>query len=129
MPAAKSPSAPFTVSLSSGGGFAGLYEGCSLASTGEAEGWRQNAAGPREVVWTKRADAESIAVFARGLEAYRETKLEQAGNMTASLGLASGSSEIRWTVPGAGSAPDAPEPFRSWYRRIDAFCRGLAPRP
>lgn len=129
MPAAKSPSAPFSLTLSSGGGFAGSYSGCTLASTGEATGWRQTAAGPREPVWTKRADADSIAAFARGLEGYKETKLDQAGNMTASLALASGQAEYRWSIPGAGAAPDSPEPFRTWYARIDAFCRALAPAP
>ena len=128
-PVAKSPAAPFTLSLSSGGGFAGSYQGYTLASTGEVSAWQQTAAGPRNVLWTKKAQPESIAAFARGLEPYRETKLDQAGNMTLSLGYASAQGEYAWTVPGAGASPDAPEPFRTWYGRIEAFCRSLAPGP
>ena len=126
-PAVKSISLPFTLSLSSGGGFAGSYEGFTLASTGEVTAWRQHSAGPRNVIWVQKTHPESIAVFARGLEPYRGTMLEQTGNVALSLGLITNQDEFRWTLPGAGVSPDSPEPFHTWYGRIQAFCRSLKP--
>jgi hypothetical protein len=32
-------------------------------------------------------------------------------------------------MAGAGASPDAPEPFRTWYARAEAYCRSLAPKP
>jgi hypothetical protein len=125
----EAPAGPFRLTVSSGGGFAGQWRGCTLNSAGEATAWKSMASGPRESQWTGKADPDTVAAFARTLEASRDVKLEGAGNMTARLEYASSSGEFQWSVPGAAPGPDSPEPFRTLYPRIEAYCRALAPAP
>jgi hypothetical protein len=123
------PAGPFHLTVSSGGGFAGLWQGCTLASDGQASAWKRMAAGPLENQWAGKADPDSVAAFARALEAAAAVKLEEAGNMTSRLEYVSPAGEYHWSIPVAAPGPDSPEPFRSLYPRIEAYCRALAPAP
>lgn len=123
------PAGPFHLTLSSGGGFAGQWRGCTLASDGQASAWKRMAAGPLENQWTGKADPDSVAAFARALESAVAVKLEEAGNMTSRLDYVSPAGEYHWSIPVAAPGPDSPEPFRTLYPRIEAYCRALAPTP
>lgn len=128
--ASRKPAAdPFTLTLSSGGGFAGTWQGCTFDSAGKATAWTRSPSGPRADRWTRPADPDSLRAFARELEASLGTKLEQTGNMTWRLEYASPRGEYQWSFPGAGPASGAPEPFNTLYPRIEAYCRGLNPGP
>ena len=117
----------FTLTLSSGGGFAGSYQGYTLASNGDVTAWSGGAAGQRTDLWTRKAAPESLAAFARVLDGFTGTGLSQTGNMTTRIEYASPRGDHQWSIAGAGAAPDAPEPFRTWYARVEAYCRNLAP--
>ena len=119
----------FTLTVSSGGGFAGSYQGYTLASTGEVRAWNSSAAGPRTDRWTVKADPDTLAAFAADLDRFLGTELAQTGNMTARIEYASSRGEHHWSIPGAGASADAPEPFRTVYPRIESYCRNLAPKP
>jgi hypothetical protein len=124
---AKETTGAFTLTLSRGGGFAGAFQGYTLASTGEITAWNGRAAGARTRLWMRNADSDTIAAFARDLQAYFGTELAQTGNMTTRIEYASPRGDHQWSI---GVAPaDAPEPFRTWYPRVEAYCRSLAPRP
>lgn len=120
--------ANFTLTLSAGGGFAGLYEGYTLLSTGEVTAWSRRAAGPRTDRWMRKADPDTLAAFASALDGYLGTDLTQAGNMTLRIEYATPGGEHQWSIAGAGPSPDAPEPFRTWYARMEAYCRRLEPK-
>jgi hypothetical protein len=118
----------FLLTLSKGGGFAGLYEGYRL-SPDSVSAFRQRAAGPREDIWSRRADPESLRVFARSLREFFGVRAEQSGNMTTRIVLSDSSGEHGWSMSGMPGQADAPGPFRDWYPRVEAYCRGLAPAP
>jgi hypothetical protein len=120
---------PFTLTLSSGGGFAGLYHGCTLTSEGEAKAWSQRPGTPESVDWTRRAQPDSVLALARALEAFLAADLKETGNMTARVQYALPDSTYQWSISGAGASAEAPEPFRTWYARAEAYCRTLAPTP
>jgi hypothetical protein len=117
----------FTLTLSTGGGFAGAFHGFTLASTGEITAWSGRASGPRTDLWTRKADADTLAAFARALDGYLGTELSQAGNMTMRIEYASPRGDHQWSIPGGAVSGDAPEPFRTWYPRVEAYCESLAP--
>lgn len=120
---------PFTLTLSSGGGFAGLYQGCTLTSQGEVKGWQKRAGAPEAITWAVQVRPDSIAAFARELEAYLRVELQDAGNMTTRILLKLPDTTHQWSISGSGSSAEAPEPFRTWYARAEAYCRSLAPPP
>jgi hypothetical protein len=120
---------PFSITLSSGGGFAGIYQGYTLLSTGEIKAWSGRDEGPRTDLWTRKADADTLAAFARALDGYLGTDSGQAGNMTMRIEYASSRGSHQWTMAGASLPPDAPEPFRTWYPRMETYCRSLASDP
>ena len=120
---------PFTLTLSSGGGFSGLTQGYTLTPAGEAKAWQKRPGAPESVTWSKQIPPDSIVAFAIALEAYLGVELKETGNMTTRILYALPDSTYRWSISGAGASPDAPEPFRTWYARAEAYCRGLAPSP
>lgn len=119
----------FTLSLVSGGGFAGLYQGFTLTSEGEVKAWQKRSVAPESITWTIRDKPDSILVFAKALEAFMGTDLKETGNMTTRIQFALPDSTYNWSISGAGPSAEAPEPFRTWYARAEAYCRGLAPNP
>ncbi|MDB5102923.1 MAG: hypothetical protein JWP91_612 [Fibrobacteres bacterium] len=126
--ASESPK-PFTLTLASGGGFSGLIQGYTLSSAGEVKAWRKFPGGPDSITWAKRTGPDSILVLAKALEAFEGIDLKEAGNMTTRIEYALPDTAYRWSISGAGPSPEAPEPFRTWYARAEAYCRGLAPAP
>ncbi len=120
--------ADFTLTLSAGGGFAGAYNGYTLLSTGEVTAWSRSAAGPRTDQWTRKADPDTLAAFASALDGYLGTDLTQAGNMTLRIEYATPRGDHQWSIAGASPSADAPEPFRTWYSRVEAYCRRLEPK-
>lgn len=120
---------PFAISISSGGGFSGFTEGCTLTSLGEAKGWRSRPGAPESILWSKGTSADSALAFAHALEGYLSLDLKEAGNMTTRIRFELPDSAYVWSISGAGASPQAPEPFRTVYARADAFCRSLAPSP
>jgi hypothetical protein len=120
---------PFTLTLSYGGGFSGLYEGYTLSSPDSVTAWRQRAAGPRAEEWARKADPESLIAFVRELKPYFGAESAGTGNMTARIDFQSPGVHHEWSMGGAPASPDAPEPFRTWYRRVESYCRGLGSAP
>ena len=120
---------PFTLTLSSGGGFAGLYQGCTLTSQGEVKGWQKRAGAPEAIAWTVQVGQDSIAALAKDLEVYLGVELRDAGNMTTRILFELPDTTHQWSISGSGASTEAPEPFRTWYARAEAYCRGLAPPP
>ena len=51
---------PFKITISSGGGFTGLYRGFRLYSTGRVERWERFAAGGDSVLWVTAVDPGQI---------------------------------------------------------------------
>ena len=120
---------PFTLTLSSGGGFSGQTQGFTLTHAGEVKAWQKRPGATESISWTKQAPADSVVAFAKALEAYLGAELKETGNMTTRIQYALPDSTYRWSISGAGASTDAPEPFRTWYARTEAYCRGLAPSP
>ncbi len=118
---------PDSITLASGGGFAGAWEGFTLARDGKVSAWRSAGAGGRAVSWTRTGSPDSLAAFARALRAHAEAGLSGTGNMTMPIELAGPDTTLRWSLPGAEPSPRDPGPFRSLYGRIRAYCLGLAP--
>lgn len=122
-------SSPFTLTLSSGGGFTGLYQGCTLTSQGEVKGWQRRTGAPESVAWTVQDRPDSIFALAKDLENYLNVELEEAGNMTMRIRFELPDTAHQWSISGSGASAEAPEPFRTWYARAEAYCRSLAPPP
>jgi hypothetical protein len=128
-PQAIAPPQPFTLTLSSGGGFAGLYQGFTLTSAGEVRAWERRPGAAESPVWKAQGNPDSILAFARDLDKSLGVDLHGTGNMTTRILYALPDSTYQWSISGAGPSPDAPEPFRTWYARAEGYCRGLAPKP
>lgn len=118
----------FRVTLSSGGGFAGLYQGYIL-SPDSVRAFRQRGAAPPEELWARSADPDSLRAFVRDLRAYSGDQAGESGNMTTRIVLADSAGERTWSMAGMPAQADAPGPFKSWYSRAEAYCRSLAPAP
>lgn len=119
----------FTLTLSSGGGFAGLYQGCTLTSQGEVKAWQKRTGAPESITWTIQEKPDSIFAFAEALEPYLALDLKETGNMTMRIQLELPDTTHQWSISGSGPSAEAPEPFRTWYVRAAAYCHDLAPAP
>ena len=118
---------PFTITISSGGGFTGLYRGFRLYSTGRVERWERFAASGDSVLWVTAVDPGQIEVWGRKLEesgalsrSYRGT-----GNMTASVSYGRPDTTYRWSWASTGIVEDGPPELWQWYEDVEQFCIGL----
>ena len=128
-PAAPASLKPFTLSLSSGGGFSGAYTGYTLASDGSVRAWRKRPATPESTTWAGQANPDSIAALAKALDAYLGAAVHETGNMTTQIRYTLPDSAYQWSISGVGASAGAPEPFRTWYPRAEAWCRSATPKP
>jgi hypothetical protein len=119
----------FTLTLSSGDGFTGAYAGCTFTSEGAVRSWRRSPGGAETVEWESRGSPDSVAALAKALEPFLASELKETGNMTLRIRYASPDTAREWSVSGAGASAGAPEPFRTWYPRAEAWCRSQAPGP
>ena len=96
---------------------------------GEVKGWQKRAGAPESITWTVQGRPDSILAFAKDLESYLAVELTEAGNMTARIQYALPDTIYQWSIAGSGASAEAPEPFRTWYARAEAYCHSLAPQP
>lgn len=118
---------PFTLSLSSGGGFTGSYSGFTLSSDGSVRQWERRGAGSDSILWETRIPAARIIGFKNRLEQSGALGigLRETGNMTTQVKLVLPDTLHVWSWSGADAAETAPEPFRSWYPEVRDFCAAL----
>jgi hypothetical protein len=128
-PLAESRAAPFKITLSTGGGFTGAVSGCTLGSDGQVAYWDKRGRGPEAIRWSVVAVPSRILEFRRLLEkgGALNATLEESGNMTTIVKLELPDTLRIWSWSGHGASETTPEPFRSWYPQVEAFCQSLAP--
>jgi hypothetical protein len=126
-PAAIQAAGPFSLSLSSGGGFTGQYSGFTLASDGNVKQWERRGAGADSTLWETRIPADRVFDFRKRLEqgGALGISLQESGNMTTLVELRLPDTLYQWSWSGADAADAAPEPFRSWYPEVRGFCEKL----
>jgi hypothetical protein len=120
---------PFTLTVGSGGGFAGLYSGCILRSDGGVAFWRRMGAKPDSVTGEAKGSAAEIQGLLEQLKIAGALTLDHkhSGNLTALVRLQLGDSLYSWSWP--DSDDEIPAPFQAWYPKAQAYCAGLESRP
>lgn len=133
-PPAKVTSTPernFKITVSSGGGFTGEYQGCTLSSDGVVRFWSRNRAGSDTTLGLAQGTLEKVRELESRLRAggavgsaYSET-----GNMTTWVRYEAPDSTYAWSWSGSGENEKTPAPFRTWYSEVQAYCRELSGPP
>jgi hypothetical protein len=127
------PDRTFKISVGSGGGFTGAYEGCTLSSDGVVRLWsRRGAAAADTTLGLAQGSVEKALGFESRLRASGalEASHAETGNMTASVRYEIPESTYAWTWSGSGENEKTPLPFRAWYTEVQTYCRefsGTAP--
>lgn len=118
---------PFTLTLSSGGGFSGRVDGFTLNSQGEVKAWSKQPGQPETTLWSIQDKPDSALALFAALQPFLTVTLQETGNMTTRIRLESPDSTWQWSQSGNGASEDAPEPFKTWYARAEAYCQSLKP--
>jgi hypothetical protein len=121
------PTQPFTLTLSSGGGFSGSVEGFTLNSTGEVKAWQKLPGQPEAMLWTIQDRPDSALALVESLKPFLSVQMQETGNMTTRIQLMLPDSTWQWSKSGHGASEDAAEPFQTWYARAQAYCLSLSP--
>ncbi len=113
---------PFQISIATGGGFTGLYQGFTLHSDGKIEQWQQDRAGEVKILKSIQGDAKEFVKFRKELERddIFKIKLTQTGNMTSKIVYQKGDSTFVWTWQAGGEIPPQ---MQKWYDSIKIFCK------
>ena len=116
------PLIPFEISISTGGGFTGLYQGFTLHSDGKIEQWQQDRAGKVKILKSRQGDAKEFVKFRKELERddIFKLKLTQTGNMTTKIVYQKGDSTFVWIWQAGGEIPPQ---MQKWYDSIRIFCK------
>ena len=109
----------FRVTLSSGGGFAGLTTGHHLTTDGQLTAWRQRPGQEQQVGAVAQLEPKRVRHLATALRvAAADWQSDGAGNMTSHLQLKYGDSLSVWSWSGTGLPVDAPESVKSWLQEF-----------
>lgn len=120
---------PFTLSLSSGGGFSGLVEGFTLTSQGQVTAWQKLPGNPETTLWSKKGDSDSAIALVESLKSFLAVDLKETGNVTTRISLVLPDTSWLWSKSGSVAASDVPEPFQTWYARAESYCLSLNSKP
>lgn len=124
----QAPPRVFHISVSSGGGFAGSYSGCTLASDDSVRLWTRRAAGEEVTTGQGLGSAGKALQFEKRLRESGALGLvaDGTGNMTARVAYAAPDSNYAWSWSGSGENDNTPAPLRGWYSEVQAYCRESA---
>ncbi len=113
---------PFRISISTGGGFTGLYQGFTLHSDGKIEQWQKDRAGEVKILKSRQVDVKEFVKFRKELERddIFKIKLTQTGNMTTKIVYQKWDSTFVWTWQAGGEIPPQ---MQKWYDSIRIFCK------
>ncbi|MEO7424783.1 MAG: hypothetical protein ABI036_06320 [Fibrobacteria bacterium] len=116
----------FSLILSSGGGFAGLYAGCTLASDGTVTHW-QRFRGRDTILAAGMGSPDTILSLRGKLEASGALSLHEneSGNMTTRVELKAADSTYSWSWSGSGVNEKTPPALKTWYVEADAYCQSF----
>ncbi len=120
-------SKPFTLTLSTGGGFSGLVEGYTLTSQGEVRAWKKRPGAPETTQWTKKDAPDSAMALAKSLQEFLSVDLQETGNMTTTIRYTVADSTWHWSISSMGASAPGSEPLQAWYARAIAYCLSLEP--
>ena len=112
---------PFVVSISKGGGFTSLVQGCELRSDGMIIEWKQYAMGKREELGRKQVSSLRIRELAERLLALESSGgvFGKPGNMTYKIAYTDVSDTLGWSW----SIDDSVDlELVEWYRNTREFC-------
>lgn len=123
-------SEPFTLSISRGGGFAGLTTGCTLYADGQVKRWERLPARPPSVLETRQVEPVRIADFKQQLEDADiwDTTLEETGNVTIVVTYDVADVRHTWTWNAHEQSATVPTALRQWHRSVQQFCQQLFAR-
>ncbi len=118
---------PFTMNLSSGGGFSGMYSGCTLASDGTVIHW-QKFGGRDSTLAKAMGSPETILSLRRKLEADGALSIhnDATGNMTTRAELKTADSVYSWSWSGSGLNENTPSALKAWFADADAYCQSFS---
>ena len=116
----------YKITLSSGGGFTGLYSGYHLYGDGRIEAWQQPLGKGDSLLWQRSVEAALVErlhgqLLRSGALAKR---YDTAGNMTAIIAYETADTTYRWTWNQSGLAPAE---LAAWHKEARAFCVENAP--
>lgn len=122
------PPRVFHISVSAGGGFAGSYSGCTLASDDSVRLWTRSSAGAEETTNLSIGSAGKALQFEKRLVESGALGLvaDGTGNMTVRVAYATPDSNHAWSWSGTGENDNTPAPFRGWYSEVQTYCRETA---
>jgi hypothetical protein len=118
----------FAISVETGGGFVGLYEGCRLRSSGAAQRWRRVGAGTEQVLWSGDVSVETAAGWRDRLAESGALQMVdgRTGNMTTRVTYARGDTTLNWSwAVRAGEEDGQMQTLRQWQMEFAGFCRNL----
>jgi hypothetical protein len=116
----------YKITLSSGGGFTGLYRGYHLYGDGRVEGWEQRVGKGDSLLWQRSVEVAWVERLHDGLLASGalDMRYNKAGNMTAVIAYETADTTYRWSWD---QSREAPVELSAWYEEARAFCAENAP--
>lgn len=116
----------YKITLSSGGGFTGLYSGYNLHGDGRVESWQRPLGKGDSLLWQRSLDATTVERLREKLLASGALtkRYDMAGNMTAVVVYETADTTYRWSWNQSGKAPHE---LAAWYKEVRALCAANAP--
>jgi len=114
------------ISLSSGGGYTGMYDGFTMFPDGRVTCWQRKPAGGESILWNTKVAQTKTARFAAQLLAIDALNkpLKKSGNALTIVSITTADSTSTWSWNTMKN--DAPPELVQWYKGAAKFCRKLA---
>jgi hypothetical protein len=110
----------FAITIGSGGGFTGLFEGCNFYSDGMVEFWHRYPAKNDSVYWIYRIDPTKFDTLQNKLiqSDMLNNNINETGNITNIVTYYTPDTTYYWSWNQQSKIPDS---FRKWYNEVFQF--------
>lgn len=114
------PAEHFTITIGSGGGFTGAFQGYTFYSDGKVEYWQRYGAKQDSIMWTTEVEPEQLETFQQRLaqSGMLEKTIQEKGNMTTMVTYDTPDTSYYWTWDEQTEIPPA---FNKWYDDVHQF--------
>lgn len=113
------------MTIATGGGFTGLWNGYSLYPDGKIERWQRFPAKADSILQTVHTDNSKVTEFSQNLlqSGMIGKTYQNPGNMTTVITFTLPDTTYSWSWSGTGATEDLPVELKNWYKVVQQFCQ------